>query len=64
LYYGATADLVYSFNKNAKASVGIRYAGNNDGGFMGSSGIGFDPNDGLLNRENNFYWGTKLSAGF
>jgi len=55
MYYGASADLVYSFNKTASASVGIRYVGNDDDAATGGA---------LFDRENSFFWGTKFSAGF
>lgn len=52
-FYGATADLVYSFNKTTAASVGIRYGGNNDGNSIM-----------VQNNEDSFFWGAKVSAGF
>ena len=55
-YYGVTGDLVYSFNKNASASVGVRYGGNNNNG---GAVIGA-----LYPEKNSLYWGTKFSAGF
>jgi uncharacterized protein (TIGR02001 family) len=55
-YYGATADVVYSFTKSAAASVGIRYGGRcNNGGSDVSV---------LYPETNSFYWGAKFTAGF
>ena len=54
IYYGATADLVYSFTKNAAASVGIRYAGNNGGDVFSV----------IYPERNSFFWGAKFTAGF
>jgi hypothetical protein len=48
-YYGANADVVYHFSKTASASVGARYASNNEDTEVG---------------DNNVFWGFKLSAGF
>jgi hypothetical protein len=56
-YYGVNADVVYSFNKNASASVGIGYAGNDDEAQKVTSNK-------LFARENNFFWSAKFSAGF
>lgn len=54
-YAGVTADLVYAFNKNASASVGIRYIRNDDDAQTGGE---------LFDREESFGWGAKFSAGF
>ncbi len=55
MYYGVTADLVYSFTKTASASIGIAYNGNDDDQSTG---------DKLFDRENSFFWGAKFTAGF
>lgn len=57
MYWGTTADVVYSITKNASASVGIRYAGNNDGQNIFVNGD-------FRNSADNLWWGTKLTAGF
>jgi hypothetical protein len=56
VYYGVTADLVYSFNKTTAASVGVRYGGSSNNG--GTDISVAHP------EENSIYWGTKLTAGF
>lgn len=57
MYWGTTADVVYSITKNASASIGARYAGNNDGQNV-------EVNKDFRNSADNLWWGTKLTAGF
>lgn len=54
-YAGVTADVVYAFNKNASASVGIRFIANDDNN---------PSTNAMTAREENFGWGAKFSAGF
>jgi uncharacterized protein (TIGR02001 family) len=55
VYYAVNADVVYALSKTASASVGIRYAANNDDVTTGSA---------AAQRDDNFFWGFKFAAGF
>ena len=60
-YWGATGDIVYTFNEVASWSVGIRYAANNNDSQRTVNpsvlGLGDAP-------DSTIYWGTSVSFGF
>lgn len=53
MYGGATADLVYAFSENVGASVGVRWAANNDGSVMNQGG-----------RQNNIWFGASVGFAY
>jgi len=57
-YVGATADLVYAFSENVSASVGVRWAYNNDGD---GAVPGFSVNSG---KESSVWFGATLGFAY
>ena len=55
-YWGVTADLAFRIKDGLAATVGVRYAGNTDD---------WTPTiTPSADKDNNFYWGASISAGF
>lgn len=55
-YWGLTADLAYRIKEGLAATIGVRYAGNTD-----DLTPTITPR---ADKDNNFYWGASISAGF
>jgi opacity protein-like surface antigen len=64
VYYGVTADLVYSFNEHASASIGIGFAGNGAKRISSSGKVqaGSWVNDD--NKKNNLWFSASVDCNF